>query len=129
MPAQPAGGYLVGTKAINAKMGSQLAELQAAVKCLKAGMKEVERELKEVPFDVPILQIRQMNVDQSWEEVCWHYKGLVALTLCAKAKVEIVASGKLQAQYEELNAWVDKAIKDYNLDEAVIQLFHQPQVI
>ena len=98
-------------------MGSKLAELQAAVKCLKAGMKEVERELKEVPFDVPILQIRQMNVDQSWHEVCWYYKGLGTLTLRQRAKVEFIASGKLQAQYEELNARVDKAIKDYNLDE------------
>ena len=46
MPAQLTGGYLVETKAINAKMGSKLAELQAAVRCLKDRMKGVEKELK-----------------------------------------------------------------------------------
>ena len=36
----------------------------------------------------------------------------------AKAKVEFIASGKLQAQYEELNTRVDEAIKNHELDEA-----------
>ena len=100
------------------KMGSQLAELQTAVKCLKAGMKEVEKELRSVPFSEPVLLIKQMNASRFWDEVCWRYKGLGGLTPHEKAKVEFIASGKLQAQYEELNKRVDKAIKDYNLDEA-----------
>ena len=46
VPAQPAGGYLVETKPINAKMKAQLAKLLTAVKDLKARMKGMERELK-----------------------------------------------------------------------------------
>ena len=92
-------------------------------------MKEVEKELRSVPFSEPVLLIKQMNASHFWDEVCWHYKGLGALTPHKKAKIEFIASGKLQGQYEELNARVDKAIKDYNLDEGVVLLFHRLQVI
>ena len=118
VPAQPAGGHLVETKPINAKMGSKLAELHAAVKDLKFRMKVMEREIKQVPCDVPILLTRQMNAGQSWQKICLYYKGLGTLTPRQKAKIEIVASGKLQAQYEELNTRVDEAIKNHELDEA-----------
>ena len=87
-------------------MGSPLAELRTAVKCLKADMKEMEKELRRVPFWESSLLIKQANASYRWDEVCWRYKGLKGLTPHEKAKVEFVASGKLQTRYEELNAWV-----------------------
>ena len=39
------------------------------------------------------------------------------MTPCQKAEIEIVASGKLQAQYEELNARVEEAILNLTLDD------------
>ena len=81
-------------------------------------MKEVEKELMSVPFSEPVLLIKQMNASRFWDEVCWRHKSLGSLTPHEKAKVEFIASGKLQTRYEELNAQVEKAIEDYNLDEA-----------
>ena len=80
-------------------------------------MKEVEEELRSVPFSEPDLLIKQMNANRSWDEVRWHYRGFESLTPHEESKVEFIAFGKLQGQYEELNARVDKAIKDNNQDE------------
>ena len=76
-------------------------------------MKEVEKELRSVPFSEPVLLIKQMNASRFWDEGCWHYKGLGGLTMHAKAKVEFIASGKLQTHYEDLDARVEKALNDY----------------
>ena len=81
-------------------------------------MKALEEGLRRVPFSEPVLLIKQMNASCFWDKVCWRYKGLRGLTPHEKAKVEFIASGKLQTRYEELNARVEKAIEDYNLDEA-----------
>ena len=96
---------------------SSLAELQTAVKCLNADMKEVEKELRRVPFWESSLLIKQTNASYRWDEVCYCYKGLRDLTQHEKAKVEFIASGELQTRYKELDAWVERAINDHNQDE------------
>ena len=61
--------FLKGSPKI-AKMGSQFGELQTAVRNLKARMKVVEKELKEVPLNVPILEGAGFDMNQSWREIC-----------------------------------------------------------
>ena len=98
-------------------MWSNLSELRLAVKFLRADMKAMEEGLGKVPFPESVLVMKQGSAEYFWGEVRRIY-GLLkrVLTEDEKAEVEPIASGELQAQYEDLVARVEKAIDDYHLD-------------
>ena len=98
-------------------MGSPLAELQTTVRCLEADMKAMEEGLGKVPFPKSVLVMKQGSAEYFWGEVRRIYVGLRVLTEDEKAEVEPITSGELQAQYEDLDARVEKAIDDYNQDK------------
>ena len=98
-------------------MGSPLSELQTAVRCLKADMKAMEEGIKKVPFPESLLIMKQGSAGYFLGEVRRIRGGLRRLTEHEKAEVESIASGELQTRYEELDARVEKAINDYNLDK------------
>ena len=80
-------------------------------------MKAMEEGLGKVPFWESFLIHHQASASYYWGEVKRIKGGLRRLTEDEKAKVEAIASGVLQTQYEELDARVEKAIDDYIMDK------------
>ena len=80
-------------------MGSTLAELKTAMKCLKSEMKAMEAEVGKVPFPESSLEMKLGSVEYYWGEVRNFYDRLQVLSKHEQAEVEPIASGKLQARY------------------------------
>ena len=77
-------------------MGSTLAELKTAMKCLKSEMKAIEAGLGKVPFHQSLLEIKLGSAEYYWREVRIRYDRLQVVTKHKQAEVETIASGMLQ---------------------------------
>ena len=73
-------------------------ELEIAMKRLEHVMNDMESKLKEVPLNALRLGMQLDWTESAWREVMKFYN---RLTQDEQAEVEHIASGKLQALYED----------------------------
>ena len=102
-------------------MVSNLTELKIAMGRLRSEMKVMEAGLGMVPLPTLLLGIQLGRVEFLWSEVRSRYDRLQVLTKHEQTEVEIVASGRLQALYEDLHARVEGALDNHYLDVKAIK--------
>ena len=78
-------------------------DLENAIKGYERVTKEMESRLKEVPLRALTLGVTLDRTESAWSEVMRLYNCLKVLTQDEQAKVEPIASGELQALYEDLH--------------------------
>ena len=96
-------------------------ELELAMGQLRHEMKKMEAKLREVPLDTLLLGMHLEWAESAWSEVIKFYNRLKVLTQDEQAKVEPIASGELQALYEDLHDRVERALDDHYLDVKAIK--------
>ena len=96
-------------------------ELEIAMRRLKHVMKKMEANLREVPLQTLSLGMQLERAASAWSEIIKFYNRLKVLTQHEQAKVESIASGELQALYEDLHARVEGALDDHYLDVKAIK--------
>ena len=93
-------------------------DLQLAMRQLEVSMKEMESGLKEVPLKAMSLGMQLDWMGSAWSEVTECYNCLGVFMQDEQAKVKPIASGELQALYEDLLDRVWRALKDLRLAKA-----------
>ena len=84
-------------------------------------MKKMEANLREVPLKTLLLGKQLERAESAWSEIIKFHNRLKVLTQDEQAKVEPIASGELQALYEDLHDRVERALDDHYLDVKAIK--------
>ena len=78
-------------------------DLETAMKRYERATNDMESYLKKVPLSALSLGVTLDRTESAWSEVMKFYNRRKVLTQDEQAKVEPIASGELQALYEDLH--------------------------